>query len=295
MQNLSRSNRRSGKLRPEIKSDSGPGDPRMNFWKKVSKFDYNAHPGLRSSDLKLLLRSGLHFKAAVDSKEEKEQTAAQRLGELIHGAVLEPDYFLPRFIVSPDCDKRTTAGKKEYLDFLKTLPVDGIVLTQEEFVKVKTITENVRNHITCSKIFDTGCAEISGFAIDSFGLERKIQPDWRRDDGIIVDLKTTKDASPKGFMRAVIEYKYALQAAYYLETANLIEPNKYYSWLWIAVENEPPYAVAVYQLDESSLLLTQTLMHKALNKYLSFTTNNNWEGYDHFIQSITLPAYSLEI
>lgn len=267
----------------------------MNEWKKVSKTDYNAHPGLRSSDLKLLLRSGLHFKAAIDSKDEKDQTAPQRLGELIHGAVLEPDYFLPRFVVSPDCDKRTVAGKKEHADFLKSLPVDAICLNSEELAKVNSITENVRNHPTCSKIFDTGSAEVSGFATDDLGLIRKIQPDWRRDDGIIVDLKTTKDASPRGFQRAVIEYKYALQAAYYLETANLIEPNKYHSWLWIAVENEPPYAVAVYQLDENSLTLARQLMHKALNKYLSFTTNNLWEGYDKFIQSITLPAYSLEI
>lgn len=264
-------------------------------WTKVSREEYDTHPGLRSTDLKLLLRSGMHFKTALVAREEREQTAAMRFGTIIHQCVLEPDIYLPKLIIEPKVNKRTNEGKKILEEFHQLTSPDSIVVTPDEAEIFATITDVVRSHPVCEKIFENGCAEVSGFAECLRGVKRKIQPDWRRNDGIIVDLKTTVDASPKGFMREVINYKYAFQAAYYLETANLIEPGKYHTWLWIAVEKEPPYAVGIYQLDANSLNSSYKLIEKAVGKYLDCEQTNTWNGYDTFIQNLVLPDYSLEI
>jgi hypothetical protein len=62
-----------------------------------------------------------------------------------------------------------------------------------------------------SLIEHTGFFEIEGTPC-------KVRPDLynSKDSGIVLDLKTTIDASPKGFAKSVRQYGYLFQAAWYM-------------------------------------------------------------------------------
>jgi hypothetical protein len=84
----------------------------------------------------------------------------------------------------------------------------------------------------------------------STGLECKCRPDWLTDDGsIVVDLKTTKDASPRGFKQSVANYRYHVQAAWYLHGLEQATGKRPDQFIFICVESTAPYAVAVYAAD----------------------------------------------
>jgi hypothetical protein len=49
------------------------------------------------------------------------------------------------------------------------------------------------------------------------GLQCKCRPDWISEDGgILVDLKTTEDASPREFQRSIAKWRYHVQAGWYM-------------------------------------------------------------------------------
>ncbi|MBK7542908.1 MAG: PD-(D/E)XK nuclease-like domain-containing protein [Candidatus Competibacteraceae bacterium] len=66
-----------------------------------------------------------------------------------------------------------------------------------------------------------------------------------------VDIKTTKDASPAGFAKAVANYRYHVQQAHYLAgCAALGLPAS--DFVFVAVEKAEPYPVACYQLSDAA-------------------------------------------
>ena len=73
---------------------------------------------------------------------------------------------------------------------------------------------------------------------------------------LIVDLKTTMDASPDAFARTAANFNYPLQAAYYvdgLQAAGIASPDAVTSFVFLVVEKTPPYGVAVYTLPEDAI------------------------------------------
>jgi hypothetical protein len=93
-----------------------------------------------------------------------------------------------------------------------------------------------------------GKAEQSYFWTDVETREEcKCRPDWHSADGkIIVDVKTTEDASPGKFLRSsVLGWRYHVQAAFYMQGLPTAEV-----FLFVVVEKKPPFAVAVYSLPQ---------------------------------------------
>lgn len=80
------------------------------------------------------------------------------------------------------------------------------------------------------------------------GLLCKSRPDiCKTKKNVIVDIKTTLDASPEGFAREAAKYDYYLQAAMQIEGAiktGLMEQVD--TFYWLAVEKTPPYNYCLY-------------------------------------------------
>jgi hypothetical protein len=62
--------------------------------------------------------------------------------------------------------------------------------------------------------------------------------------GFICDVKTTQDASPRGFRSAVYKYNYHLQAAFYMDMLGVDE------FKFVTCEVNHPYTVVVHTLDD---------------------------------------------
>ena len=102
----------------------------------------------------------------------------------------------------------------------------------------------------------------------------------------VVDLKSTQDASPEGFARAIANLKYHLQAAFYLEAAYSIidqpvsAPVHDQEFKFICVEKKPPYAVAVYSLSREAIYQGAREMQEAMGIYRQFVgLEDPWPGY----------------
>lgn len=146
-------------------------------------------------------------------------------------------------------------------------------------------------------------------------------------NNIVIDLKTTDDASLDGFSKSIANWRYDVQAPYYLDglrealkqsgdkppAEGAAELSAYWidqktgvlcrcrpdfwrgepkHFVFIAVEKKPPYAVGVYVLDEESMALGAAQYRHDLNTYAECLANDNWPGYGDKVQTISVPGWA---
>lgn len=249
---------------------------------------YFAAKRLNNSGIKKLLKSPAHYMASLI--EPKSDSKALIIGSAVHCATLESNKFDDRYTVMPEgIDRRTKEGKALATEIESS---GKIVLSQADWEVVSHTSKAVQNHETAKKLITKGNAEMTVFAeIDNIPV--KCRMDYFIHPGIIVDLKTTDDASPSGFAKSVANYGYDIQAAWYLDcaTAAGLEP---FTFIFIVVEKDSPNAVAIYELDPASIEIGKSKYKKALEIYKECMANNQWPGYSLNIETISLPAWAMK-
>lgn len=169
-----------------------------------------------------------------------------------------------------------------------------IILTPEVWDQLHEMAAAVHAHPAAGSLLTScpGEAEKSVYWIDATtGVLCRCRPDWWRDDNVIVDLKTTEDASPEGFAKSMANYRYDVQAAYYLDGIQQATRKRPKAFVFIAVEKKPPYGVGVYVLDSDSLELGRAQYQHDLRVYAECERSGIWPGYGDKIQTISLPAW----
>lgn len=252
--------------------------------------DYHAIEALSASGGKKLRQSALHYKLMRDTPSVP--TATMDFGTVVHAGVLEPHLLDNVCAVAPMVDKRTTIGKSEWAAFTQANQ-GRIILSPGDYKRALACIAAVRAHPAAAKLLDGARTEVSLFWTDA-----KYQvPCKCRWDGINrgggFDLKTTQDASPEGFSRTIASYEYHAAAAHYISGAEhaLNESPRFFAF--IAVESEPPHAVACYALPSNAILAGQRLVAIALERYAEALTSGKWRGYPGTIDSIQLPRWAL--
>jgi exodeoxyribonuclease VIII len=108
---------------------------------------------------------------------------------------------------------------------------------------------------------------------------------------LIVDLKTTQDASPDGFAKTMAGLKYYVQAAHYLDGYMHTTDFEAKDFIFIAVETEAPYAIGVYNLDMVALEAGRHKMALAAEAYKATKSATAWKGYSPLIQTLSVPGW----
>lgn len=256
----------------------------------MTNAEYHSHPAVSKSDLDLISRSPLHFKTAKETP--KAQTESMLLGSLVHKLVLEPDDFDNEYIVAPVCDRRTKQGKEIWNDFMES-SAGMSVITEGLKSKAESIADAVLKDTAAACILRNGQAEQSFFwTDDETGVECKCRPDYLKSNGIVADLKTTSDASPESFVKTAYDYRYYVQAWWYLHGLHQCGI-KADDFIFIAVEKEPPYAVCIYAADELMLELGERTAKENLKVYAECLKSGQWYGYSSGpdIRSLSLPDW----
>lgn len=250
--------------------------------------EYFAAAGVSNSDLREFERSPRHYLTRKQNAQ-KEPTAEQELGKYLHMAVLETDRFTKSVIAEPvDYDGRKKRWKDWRLDHQ-----DKEIITHDQAVKIVGMTTAILSHSTCKKILTKGRSEVCAFAEFVLGgrVLRKCKIDWLPDEGnAVVDLKTTADASPEEFSDSIGNWKYHRQAAYYLDICRDLGMDRQ-AFVFIAVEKEPPYAVALYNLDAEDIGRGRVSYINLLQKFMECQEKNDWPAYPQEIQTINLPKW----
>lgn len=256
---------------------------------RMSHADYLALDALGSSDVKRLMRSPAHYRAGGSPMDP--QTAA--IGTATHMAILEPERFALEVVAAPALDRRTAAGKAAAAAFAAE-HAGKLVIGADDFDLVRRMADAVRAHPAAAELLTDGVAECSmTWSDEASGAPCKSRPDWLRADGLIVDVKTARDASPGGFQRALGQYGYAVQAAWYLAGARRVLREEPGGFVFVAVEKEPPYAVGVYAIEQQSVQAADDRIASALQRWKACTESGVWPAYSDLIEPINAPAWAL--
>jgi len=208
--------------------------------------DYHAHPAISKSHLDQVARSPLHYWARYldPNRVTIEPTPAMAIGSAVHTHVLELDQWDSQYAIAPESiDRRTKMGKAEW-EVFTTAATGRTVLSRADADLVMRMGHAVYSHPAAAMLLNMpGKAETTHMWTDAAtGIQCKCRPDWLTDDGsLIIDLKTTDDASPAGFRKSIANWRYHVQAAWYLngiEQATGTRPDQF---IFLCVEKRAPF------------------------------------------------------
>lgn len=258
----------------------------------LTNAEYHASPAISKSGLDLIRKAPALYQWRRSNPTE--QTPAMRLGTLTHTVVLEPEVFARSVIARPEgIDRRTSAGKADWAAF--ELEAEGReIITNEEGAKLAAIRDAVHAHPAAAKALGgSPTIEQSIFWTDpTTGVDCRCRPDAVTERGVIVDLKTTRDASPDGFAKSVAQYRYQVQAAFYSDGYKAAFGEAPRGFVFIAVETEPPYLVAVYVASETMTQRGRIDYQTDLDTFRRCQDADTWPGYSDAPLTIDLPKWA---
>lgn len=210
----------------------------------MTEREYRQAEGLSKSALWEIRKSPAHYLYGLT--HEREDTQALKIGRAIHAAILTPKAYKAEWAILPDgIDRRTKTGKEQYDSFIQQAEGREIISTQEAEM-IKGIASAIRKHKAAANLLRGTKREKPIFWMDEQGIKCKCRVDAMR-PGIMIDLKTTTDASSEAFVREALRYGYDVQAAHYMAGYQARHGGTTPSWYFIAIEKTEPFAVNVLE------------------------------------------------
>jgi exodeoxyribonuclease VIII len=147
--------------------------------------------------------------------------------------------------------------------------------TDDHLTACKLMKAAIAAHpIASSLLLCDGSAEVFR-AFEYRGAPCKVKADFLPDHTpLIVDIKTTTDASPEGFRRSVRKFRYHVQREFYLEGF----PERQ-DMVFIAIETAAPYRVEVYSLGVDLIQEGRELLDSAVDTYVECRKTGIWPNY----------------
>lgn len=167
------------------------------------------------------------------------------------------------------------------------------VLNSEQWAQVHAMRDALMAHPMARALIEApGRSEHSVYWEDPESGELcRCRPDRWRNDNILIDLKSTDDASPEGFARSIADWRYHVQDPFYCDGVEAATGKRPKAFVFVVVEKQAPHAVGVYTLSEESVALGRAQYKAELARYAECRKSGQWPGYSDRVQSINLPAY----
>ncbi len=136
------------------------------------------------------------------------------------------------------------------------------------------------------------CADLSGLTLDAGDVEHSLEweegdvimrsrLDWvSKDKRVILDYKSTTDATPAAFSRQIAKMGYHIQDAFYCRGIKArfgTEP----AFVFLAQENKPPYACSFHGCDPALKKIANDCIDLAVAQWRECVKTNRWPGYSN--------------
>jgi len=253
---------------------------------------YFSDAGLNASTIKACVASLNPIQIVIDRGVAQQSISttspAMVLGSAAHTMILEgAGVYKGLYAVEPSVDRRTKVGKSTLAAWLLDHG-NKTAIKPEADILVRGMSEKVKGCAHAKQFLRNGKAEGAYYWIDGeTGAKCKARLDYVQ-DGLVVDLKTCKDASISGFTSAVGNFRYHVQAAWYLRAyreCTGLEPK---GFVFVAVESKPPHTVGVYELDADTLSAADEICGMALRLWARHTAGDKLETNYGPLQTIGL-------
>ena len=262
-----------------------------------SGFEYHSNQEyIGSSNLRLYKQSPLHFK-----ESERKVTDALEFGSAYHCLILEPERFeKDYYILDPDerPDQAHGMTAKANAEWARTLmeKYPG-VMTKETFDIMQAMRDRLMSDFYIRSLLSKGESEVSHYVDDFNGAKVKVRTDYKK-PGVLIDLKTTRDASRDGFIREIASYDLHIQAAYYRDVVRHCDGQER-RFLFIAQEKAPPFATNIIQPSAQMLAVGTYEYEILLQQHLKCLATGKYRGYSIFadnkfgVEEVDIPAWKI--
>lgn len=246
----------------------------------MSQREYREAPGISRSELFKIAKSPLHFKYEMEHPKDSPSLA---FGRALHKYVLEKEDFFNDFVLLPEINRRTKAGKEEYERYqIEAFESGREIVTRDDMAVIMEMRGAVMGTPLAAALL-SGEHEKDFFWTDMATGERcKCRPDCLTEyEGgkYIVDYKSTDSCEDGHFERSCKKYGYKFQAGMYTEGVfqNTLEQ---YGFIFVAQEKKPPYAVRVYFCTPEFVAQGYDQFRELIGIYHNCKETGKWYGYE---------------
>lgn len=243
-----------------------------------------------------------HLRSYLDSPPATEPSPALVMGSLVDCLIFEPEEFSKQFIIAPEWNLRTKADRAEKQLLLGKCKRRGKTLvTHKQNAEALETAKAVRMNPVMADILKRGVAQPTFLWTDPItGMQCKCKLDWYdEEDGVIYDLKTAADASSAAFSKAIANFGYHIQAAFYSDGVRACGfPVRKFVF---GVMEKPdgrnthvadPRLMAFYELEQEDEDAGRDSYNSSIAAISFCKMNDEWAGYTNRIVPITRPAWA---
>ena len=224
--------------------------------------EYHASPAVSNSKLSRFLESPRLMNTP------RKKTPSLRWGSLVHTIILEPQLIGDEWAVMPEGLDKGKGAKAREEEFLIANEGKEIV-SHDEFTQLSAIAAAVQNDDEAAALLSgEGVNESSYFWQDAVtGIPMRCRPDRYRDDGLLVDVKTTPSVEHYAFRRSVWDFGYDRQSALYTDGIEAMTGRRPRGFAFIAIEGKdaPEIFVQVFVMTEADIEIGRKRYRKALD------------------------------
>ena len=250
----------------------------------ITNEEYHSGPAVSKSQLDDIAISPAVYQWKKSAPVDEEKLTALDMGTALHCLLLEPDEFESRFIIAPEFNRRTTAGKESEKEFLDDCKATGkTVMTFEEGRKLRLMRESVFAHEDARLLLERDRhAESSLYWTDSeTGEQCRIRPDsYLKNVPVIFDVKKTADIGR--FSTHVEEFRYYVQDAMYSEGYEKIfgEKPDFFFLMVSSTVDCGRYPVRVMELEGEWKSEGYEEWHRNLRRFHDCKVNDDWHDFE---------------
>lgn len=258
----------------------------------ISIEQYHSGPGISRSGIMEFKKSPLHYwhKYVNPEKIVAESTDAMAFGNALHTYILEPQTFQERYHVWQKVNGRKPASNTKGWEEIVTAASGKSLICDDDLKPITDMHRAINNHSTARSMLEGGLNEKSLYWVDKdTGILCKVRPDvWH--PNLVIDLKTSGDASFRAFQRDSYAYGYYIQCAMIAEAIYALQGINMMNFVFVVVEKTQPYATVVYRLDENAINKGREEFKKILFDIKECMMTDTWAAYPD--ATIDLPAYA---
>lgn len=218
---------------------------------------------ISASGLKRLLLSPLHLQRYL--QRQHESTPQLDFGTAAHCALLEPERFAREYVALPV--QHVDLFHEEDLALIAQQRAHPLrFVTEAQMAAIDGIRAQVEKLPDIVRLLRTGAAERTLFWRDeASGIRCKIRPDMLVLPDVILELKTTFDASLAVFQRTLLMQRYHLSAAMYRQGVQWLT-GRLPDYVYLVASRNPPYEVQTFVPTAGMLEAGERLFREALRR-----------------------------
>jgi exodeoxyribonuclease VIII len=254
-----------------------------------------------STWLKKVQKTPFHLRSYLDSPPSVPSPALI-MGQAVDTLVFEPELWDKEFIIAPEINRRTKAGREEWESLIDGCSKSNrtLISNADHFEALQT-AKAIRTNPVMVDILSSGKTQQTFIWRDpATELLCKCRSDWYDEKTkTIYDLKTALDGSPEAFSKAIANFGYHIQAAFYSDGIRACgKPVERFVFCVMEKPNDrdgtkaSPELMSFYELNVEDIQAGQDSYSSGLAAINFCIMTNDWSGYTDQILPIGRPAWA---